>query len=290
MTTRHEDSSTKLRATRRCDLIAEIVGVAILGLACGPPQSERLAIWDVCDESSVERIEHGPWQAILDGYVISVPAVPNVVDYAALAGNPGDVAILTDYLDYLQSVDPRQYACAEQMAYWINLYNALTVKVVLDAYPVNSIKKIHRGVVPLTGPWSDMHGRVAGQDLTLDQIEHGILRPIWQDERIHYAVNCAAYGCPQLLETAFTAENSEALLEAGARAYVNSPQGVRVVNDGLVIISSIYDWYAVDFGGTEEAVLQHLVKYADTELAAFLTNFEGVIEYAYDWRLNQAEH
>ena len=67
-----------------------------------------------------------------------------------------------------------------QLAYWINIYNPLTLKIVLDAYPVDSIRQIHEGVVPLTGPWHDLHANVAGQDLTLDQIEHGILRPIWR--------------------------------------------------------------------------------------------------------------
>ena len=134
------------------------------------------------------------------------------------------------------------------MAYWINLYNALTVKVVLDAYPVDSIRDIHEGVSRLPAPWGDVHTNVAGQDLTLDQIEHGILRPIWRDERIHYAVNCAAYGCPHLLETAFTAANTESLLDAGARDYVNNPRGVDVVDDDFIVISSIYEWYAEDFG------------------------------------------
>ena len=138
-----------------------------------------------------------------------------------------------------------------------------------------------------TGPWEDVHARVAGEDLTLNHMEHGILRPIWQDERIHYAANCAAYGCPHLLDTVFTAANTEELLEAGARAYVNNPRGVDVVDEDFIVISNIYDWYAEDFGNTEASVMQHLRQYADDELGTFLETFEGAIEYDYDWSLNE---
>jgi len=278
-----------VRSGRQRSVTTSLLGVAILAVACGPPRAERISIWDSSDESSVELVDHGPWQEILDGYVDPDPAGVNVVDYAALAESPADAAALAGYLDYLQGIDPRAYSRAEQMAYWINLYNALTVKVVLDAYPVDSIKDVHEGVVPLTGPWNDVHANVAGKDLTLDQIEHGILRPIWRDKRIHYAANCAAYGCPHLIETAFTAANTESLLEAGARAYVNSPRGVDIVDDDFIVVSSIYDWYATDFGGTEESVIEHLIHYADGKLAKFLEAFDGAIEYDYDWKLNQPQ-
>ncbi|MCY4189276.1 MAG: DUF547 domain-containing protein, partial [Bryobacterales bacterium] len=192
-------------------MTASILVGSVLAVACGGPQAEFNSAWDRSDESNVERIDHGPWQHVLDTYVAPDSSGVNLVDYAALSGNPSDEAALSGYLEYLQGIDPRDYSRAEQMAYWINLYNALTVSVVLDAYPVESIKNIHEGIVPLTGPWGDVHANVAGQDLTLDNIEHDILRPVWQDRRIHYAVNCAAYGCPQLAKTAFTAETTAML-------------------------------------------------------------------------------
>ena len=268
---------------------ATALGLLMLAGACGAPEPEEIEGWDASDESSVERIEHSAWQAILDGYVAPDSSGVNLVDYEGLAASAGDAARLNGYLDYLQGLDPRDYSRAEQMAYWINFYNALTVKVVLDGYPVDTIRDIHEGVVPYTGPWDDVHARVAGEDLTLNHMEHGILRPIWQDERIHYAVNCAAYGCPHLLATAFTADNTEELLETGARDYVNNPRGVDVVDDDFVVISSIYDWYTEDFGDTEESVLEHLIEYAEGDLAAFLESFEGFIEYDYDWSLNRQE-
>ena len=280
-------ATTRIAGRRGQVLAAGLLGAALLAAACGPPRMERIPAWDASDESNVERIDHGAWQDILDGYVRPDRDGVNLVDYAALAAHPADAAKLAGYVEHLEGIDPRDYSRAEQMAYWINFYNALTMKVVLDAYPVDSIRAIHESVVPLTGPWGDVHANVAGQDLTLDQIEHGILRPIWRDRRIHYAVNCAAYACPHLIETAFTAANTESLLEAGARDYVNSPRGVDVVDEDFVVLSSIYEWYPEDFGDTEDAVITHLVEYADGELAAFLKTFEGTIEYDYDWRLNE---
>ena len=277
-----------LRGLQR-NLALSLVATTILVTACAPRQPERISEWDASDEANVEPIDHEPWQDILDGYVDPDAQGVNVLDYAALAASSDDTAKLSGYVKHLEGIDPRDYCRAEQMAYWINFYNARTVKMVLDSYPVDSIREIHQGDAPMTGPWGDVCANVAGQDLTLDQIEHEILRPIWRDKRIHYAVNCAAYSCPQLMETAFTAANTEALLEAGARAYVNSARGVDVVDDEFMVLSSIYKWYPEDFGSTEESVINHLAQYADGDLAAFLESFEGAIDYDYDWKLNQAQ-
>ena len=271
----------------RRSLASGLLASVILATACAPPQPERKSEWDASNESNVEPIDHGPWQGILDGYLDPDAQGVNVLDYAALAASSDDAAKLAGYVEHLEGIDPRDYRRAEQMAYWINFYNARTVKMVLDSFPVDTIREIHQGDVPMAGPWKDVCANVAGRDLTLDQIEHEILRPIWRDKRIHYAVNCAAYSCPQLMDTAFTAANTESLLEAGARAYVNSARGVDVVDDEFIVLSSIYEWYPEDFGDTEEAVINHLAQYADGELSAFLKGFEGTIDYDYDWKLNQ---
>ena len=277
-------------APLRARLFAGLLGAAWLVAACGPPAPEEIEGWDVSDETSTERLDHTAWQDILDGYVEPDELGVNLVDYEGLAANAADAAKLAGYLEYLQGHDPRDHSRAEQMAYWINLYNALTVQVVLDDYPVETIRDISESMIPLVGPWGDVRANVAGEDLTLDGIEHGILRPLWRDKRIHYAVNCAAYGCPQLPATAFTADNTEALLEAGAHAFVNSFRGVDVVDEDFIVLSSIYEWYAEDFGNTEESVLEHLLDYAEDDLAPSLHGFEGAIEYDYDWNLNRQQN
>ena len=268
-----------------------LFGLALItGAVSVQSKSKLIPFWDASDESNTAQIDHSAWQEILDAYLRTHSSGINRFDYGALKANTEDCAKLAGYLSFLQDLDPRKYSRREQKAYWFNFYNALTVHVVVEAYPVDSIKKISSsmlGCLIPVGPWGDVRAKVCGQDLTLDNIEHGILRPIYRDARIHYGVNCASIGCPNLIEKAFTAANTEALLDAGARAYVNHSRGVDFVDDDFIVISSIYTWFSEDFGNTEENVLKHLAQYADEELAERLKTFEGAVDYEYDWNLNQ---
>ncbi len=126
---------------------------------------------------------------------------------------------------------------------------------------------------------------VAGQALTLNDIEHRILRPIWQDPRVHYALNCASIGCPDLAPRAYTGAGLDRALTLAATAYVNDPRGV-TIRDGRVTVSRIYDWFIEDFGGSEQTVLAHLKSYADEKLAADLVRIGRIDDTAYDWQLN----
>ncbi len=278
----------------RCCLriaVCLFVTMLVVGVAHAAPGSKLIPVWKASDETHAAHVDHGAWQDILNDYLHVHDSGINRFDYKALKTNAGDAAKLGSYLASLQALDPRDYSRAEQKAYWINFYNALTVRVVLDAYPVDSIREISESLLGslgiVKGPWDDVHAKVAGQDLTLNNIEHGILRPIWQDARIHYAVNCASHGCPNLSKTAFTADNTEEQLEAAARAYVNHPRGVDFVDDDFIVISSIYDWYEADFGGNTKGVLKHLTAYAVDALAKRLSTFTGSVDYEYDWKLNQ---
>ena len=246
---------------------------------------DKATFWADRDDGNAATIDHSAWQEILGQYLrTDHPSGVNRFDYAALQANAEQSERLTNYLASLQALDPRAYSGAEQKAYWINFYNALTVRLVTDAFPVDSIRDMGDNWL-LPGPWGDVHAKVAGQELTLDDMEHEILRPIWKDSRIHYAVNCASYGCPNLAPQAFTAANSEQLLEEGARNYVNHPRGVTVKRREL-LVSSIYDWFQEDFGDSEEGVLAHLKQYADEELTTQLNAFDGDLEFEYDWSLN----
>ncbi len=281
-----------MNRTRQGNRIGAVLAGTILaaGIAAAQRDATLIPAWEASDETSVARIDHSAWQETLDGYLRVHSSGINRFDYAELKASAKDSAKLVEYLASLQRLDPRDYSRAEQKAYWINLYNALTVRVVLDAYPVTSIRKISDsflGGMILSGPWGDVSARVAGLDLTLDDIEHGILRPIFEDNRIHYAVNCASLGCPNLLGTVFTAANTESLLDTGAREYVNHSRGVDFVDEDFTVISSIYDWWVKDFGGSEAGVIKHLVRYADKELAERLRDFEGAVDYEYDWSLNR---
>ena len=160
------------------------------------------------------------------------------------------------------------------------------MQVILDACPVSTIRDIDISPGLFSdGPWGAALIEVEGRALSLDDIEHRILRPFWKDPRIHYAVSCAALGCPNIGTAAFQADKLEEYLDFSARAYINNPRAVRV-ESGALILSSLYKWYADDFGGGDEALLRHLTAYADPALAATLSATTTISGYEYDWGLN----
>lgn len=237
---------------------------------------------------STKTVDHSAWERLLKTYVKPGPDGINRVDYLAFKAGGRDT--LSAYLDALQKVDPATLDRPEQFAFLANLYNAKTIAIVLDHYPVRSIKDITLGgfFVSFTGgPWKAKVLKLRGVDLSLDDIEHGILRPVFKDPRVHYAVNCASLGCPNLNTDAFTGGKLNAQLDAAARGYVNHPRGVSVGTGG-VRASSIYKWFGEDFGGSEQGVLQHLQRYAAGSLAAKLASANTISDYDYDWQLNDA--
>jgi hypothetical protein len=247
----------------------------------------RCAVWargQAHDPPATARIDHGRWDRILDSYVAPDGEDLNRFDCAGISAR--DRAALDGYVAGLAALAISGYARAEQLAYWINLYNALTVQLVLAHYPVDSIRDID--ISPglfAEGPWDKPLLTIEGQAVALDDIEHRILRPIWRDPRIHYALNCASLGCPNLQHRAFTAEGTDALLEAAARGYVNSPRGLRFAK-GKLIVSSLYVWFSEDFGGDDVGIIAHLKRYAAPALAARLAGIETLGGHAYDWTLN----
>ena len=223
--------------------------------------------------------DHGTWDQVLRAGVSKGADGIARFNYAGTQH-----ARVSDYLARLTATDPVTLPQAAAFAYWVNLYNALTVHVVLGAYPVQSIRDIGGGVFS-RGPWRSKLVRIADQQLSLDDIEHGILRPIWRDPRIHYAVNCASLGCPDLAPRAYTASRLGRMLDAAARAYANHPRGAEVTERGLVV-SSIYEWFKVDFGGDDAGVIAHLAKYAEPQKAAAIRAAGRIADDRYDWALN----
>ncbi len=276
-----------MKRTMRTTFSAATLCFALLGLTLttdAAPPAQVIEKWNVSNAANTAVINHAAWQELLDSYLkTDEPGGIHLFDYGALQANEADRKKLAAYLKSLAGVDPRDYSRNEQLAYWINLYNALTIFVIVPRYPVESIRDIKSSLIDF-GPWNLELFPLQGDKLTLNQIEHGILRPIWQDPRIHYAVNCASLGCPNLAAQAYRADNLEQLLEQGASDYINHPRGARVDN-GKLIISSIYDWFEEDFGGNAAGVIAHLQQYARPELAGELENFDKFDDY-YDWKLN----
>ena len=259
--------------------------------AIAAPAPELWPRWQAHKPESTVTIDHSPWDMVLKRYLlVNHPSGINRFRYGAVSA--ADRQALTSYLERLQTVDVSSVNQNEQKAYWINLYNALTVQVILEHYPVKSIMDINISPGMFSrGPWDAKLLKIEGQEVSLNDIEHRILRPIYGDNRLHYALNCASLGCPNLQSQAYTAANLEQLLARGASEYINHPRGVAMV-DGKLQVSSIYKWFQVDFGDSEQGVLRHLLPYlagggrADGTLLETVRSSNKGLRYDYDWRLN----
>lgn len=280
-------SQLALLAQRQCLAVALVISIVSTTSARAKEPAELL---ERAASKSWFTVDHQAWGSLLKRFVKRSPDGINRVDYAAFKAQ--GQSELKVYIRTLEGIDPAVLDRQEQFALLANLYNAKTVDIVLDHYPVASIKDISLGgglFAALTGgPWKAKVLNLGGVALSLDDIEHGMLRPVFKDPRVHYAVNCASIGCPNLQDTAFTGADLDAQLDAAARDYVNNERGASVA-DGMLTVSSIYSWFKADFGTSDETVIRHLIKYAAPAKAAQLKLISGISSHGYDWRLNDAK-
>ncbi len=209
---------------------------------------------------------HDLWDGLLRKYVSSS-------GYVNYAGMRSEKAKLDKYLAQLAANPPQKgWSRNEEMAYWINAYNAFTVKLILDHYPVKSIRDIHSG-----NPWDVKWIELGRKTYSLNQIENEKLRKRFGDARIHFAVNCAAHSCPPLLNRAWTASSLSQTLDQRAKAFINNPK-YNQISASEAKVSKIFEWYAGDFGDLRT----FLNKYSKTPLEPGAS-----IQYVeYDWSLN----
>ncbi|MDH3664098.1 MAG: DUF547 domain-containing protein [Alphaproteobacteria bacterium] len=254
--------------------------------AAAAPAAVLWERWSAHDPDATSRIDHGAFGDFLARNLVTGSDGINRIAYGRVSSE--DASALDRYIERLARTAISGYARPEQMAYWINLYNALTVQVILDHYPVRSIKDIDisPGVFS-DGPWGKKLVTIEGEEVALDDIEHQILRPIFNDPRIHYAVNCASIGCPNLQPTPFDAGRLDRQLDDAAVEFVNHRRAVDI-RDGDIRTSSLYAWFEEDFGGDDRGVIAHLKAYAAPDLAMKLEGLSSLHDHAYDWRLNDA--
>ncbi len=233
------------------------------------------------------------FDGLLARYLVKGGDGVNRVHYARWKASAADRSGLAGYLTALASQRPSAMARNNAFAFWANLYNATTLKVIIDNYPVKSIRDIKsatslfdiRGYI---GPWRTKIATVENRQLSLDDIEHEIMRPTFRDPRVHYSVCCASIGCPNLAPRAWRAETLDKDLDAAARTFINHPRGARVSPDGSLRLSSIYKWFKEDFGGTDAGVIAHVRRYAGPDLLAKLPTAGRSFDDDYDWSLNDA--
>ena len=267
-------------------LFASALMIVAANTAIAAPKADLWPRWTANDPNSRSVIDHSPWQQFLTTYLVAEEDGVNRLHYGRVSAT--DRRKLKAYIAQLEAVPISKYRRAEQLAYWVNLYNALTVEVILRHYPTASILdiKISPGWFSI-GPWGKKLVTVEGHELALDDIEHRILRPIWRDPRIHYVVNCASTGCPNLRREAYTSATMEQKMTAAARDYINSVRGASF--DGrMLFVSSIYKWFSEDFGDTDASVIKHLGEYAEPALAKKLARTRNIEGHVYDWSLNEA--
>ncbi len=211
---------------------------------------------------------HKIWNNLLTQYVSRA----GNVQYKSLKESRMDE--LEQYLKELaDNPVQKSWTKAQKMAYWMNAYNAFTVKLILDNYPISSITNLSGGKV-----WDKKWIKLGDMTYSLNNIENDILRPMYKDARIHFAVNCAAKSCPPLLNRAWTDVNLEYYLEGQAKRFINHPDYNQISAD-KVVISKIFEWYAEDFGN----IIEYLNKYSKTKI-----NADAKVSYQeYDWALNK---
>lgn len=234
----------------------------------GQPVKEINQPLDSIVETSAVTVDHSQWDALLKKYVNDA----GFVDYQAFQQ---DRAALKSYLNNLSSQVPSEsWSVQELLAYYINVYNAYTVDLILENYPVASIKDIN-------GPWTKGIVKVGDKELSLGGIENGILRKM-NEPRIHFAINCASFSCPKLLNEAYTAAQINEQLDRVTRQFIEGNKND--ISGGDPKLSSIFDWYKKDFivDGKQD-VIGYINKYSEVKI-----NPGATLDYLeYDWSLNK---
>jgi hypothetical protein len=224
---------------------------------------------------SADTVDHGLYGELLQKYVKN-----GVVDYQ---GFKKEEAKLDLYLSNLEKTDTNTLSRNEQFAFYVNAYNAWTIKLILSAYPgIKSIKDL--GSL-FRSPWKKKIARIDGDVITLDNIEHDILRPRFKDPRIHFAVNCASKGCPPLRSEPYQGDVLNQQLDEMTESFINDSKHNRLEGNTLYV-SSIFKWYSEDFNGD---IVGFFVKYATGNLKAKLEQHRKEIKVEfldYDWSLN----
>jgi hypothetical protein len=233
--------------------------------------------------ADAQAVDHSGFTRLLSQHVDAA----GMVDYDAFRADSG----FARYLSLLEATDPTLLPERERLALWINAYNAYTIELIVRHEERRSIRNINRtfGVIPGKGPWAERSARVGGRALTLDEIEHEIIRREFAEPRIHFALVCAAVGCPPLRREAFTGSRLEEQLEDQARSFLlRSPAKNRVdAAAGRVWLSPIFRWYGEDFGEDRRALGRYLARYYGGAEAELLRGGEFRLDYTrYDWSLN----
>ena len=241
-------------------------------------EAQEIPFWNDSEEASEFDVDHSAWNSLLNRYVVKHESGINRFDYDAVTSI--DKARLENYIKLLEGMDPRQMAMDRQKPYWLNLFNAALVFQILQSKPEASIKEISSRKL-----WRKKRLTIALQKLSLEDIEHGILRPIFKDPRLHFAMVGGTLGSANILNQAFTVDNIEELLNQNTKDFLAHSRGM-AFNGERVVLSSIFKWYANDFGEDFEQLKEFLSEHLPDEKKPLLRVASNA-RYDYDWSLNK---
>jgi hypothetical protein len=230
--------------------------------------------------------DHSKFDTLLKTYVQN-----GKVNYAALKQDKR----LDEYLQQLSEADPEALPTREEkIAFWINAYNAYTLKLVVDNYPIKSIKELSAlGYLslPFDSPWKRKFCKVGGKSYSLDEIEHDILRGKFGEEQIHFAVNCASESCPVLRSEAYTGAKLGAQLREQAEAFLRDSTRNHIKLEGNTLyLSKIFEWYRSDFESKKGSLLKYIAQFFSGEERERLESGNITIKFLdYNWNLNEAK-
>lgn len=219
------------------------------------------------------------------------------VDYAALSAGRSVLDRTAEAVGRVAQADEMLWPRGERMAFWINAYNLFTLRSIVDHYPIRSsllTLSPRNSIRQIDGVWTTRHWAAAGRSVTLDQIEHDILRPTFKDPRIHFAINCASKSCPPLRSEPYVGRDIEAQLDEATRRFLASTQGVRV-SQGRLLVSSLFKWYADDFavgdrGLKGDAAIRAFVERYGPPAAVVAARASAPVRFLpYDWSLNDID-
>lgn len=226
------------------------------------------SIFIITTTTAQNKFDHSIWEQAL---ILNV-SEDGMVDYE---GFMRDSSLLYKYFKQLSANPPQpDWSREEKLAYWINAYNAYTVKLIMDSYPVKSIKEIEN-------PWDKKFFKINGEWHSLGELEHKILRK-FGDPRIHFAINCASFSCPIVWNRAYTATNLHEALDMQAQRFINDPRR-NIITENVVSVSKIFSWFKKDFKVNGGDVKDFINRYANVKIG----DQPSKGYKTYDWKLNE---
>ena len=264
-------------------LLVLVLGALMSGQALAAIEMKLIEFWNDSEPLGVINVDHAPFEEILQKYVDQGhPSGVSRFNYDGVTDD--DAAKLQAYVDYLQLLEPRQLNEPEAKAYWINLYNSATLNMVVDAYKNGRVTKVQARGLPARR-WRRDIITIAQQDLSLNDILNGVIRPMYRDPRTHFALFFCTLGGPDMPTEVLNGDNNDELLDKFQADYLAQSRAVRI-EEGELVLSEMFKDYDTDFADDFPSLISYLQQNVPEPVANAISGVTEV-RFEYDWTLNQ---